>query len=404
MDYETIQYDFSNLAKAISKLSSECDHARKTALLDIKNELNKFFTDFKCTEVLYTLNTDHEFFGIQVSPMLHDEESYSKLFDPNCSIGFDHYAIEFDSQLFNGEFTEMEILALMIHDLNRLNNSQLLKDIVAIIDHVSVCNGEEIKINNLLYNIPFFIFALQDTARKMTSAFEFIPTDLAFADDFIRSYGLAQYYESGIFAIKKCRHNLEGQICCPALTMNWYMQRYHMTQHSFIDLVDDLKDAIKLTGSKLVRRMLDQTLDITIGSNYAFRTANEKRYYTSLTEAAGKKKMSLASQIKYNGLKSLEDDIYEYRMRIKNIETENEAINVIRQINNRMGIISDYLDTEELSESDRERFFKLYDKYDALREELSKKSVYSRKMYGLFVDYNALQQMSNNGTMLNTYY
>ena len=91
-------------------------------------------------------------------------------------------------------------------------------------------------------------------------------------------------------------------------------------------------------------------------------------------------------------------------MRIKNIETENEAIYVIRQINNRMAIISDYLETEELTEIDRERFFKLYDKYDGLREELSKKAIYNRKMYGLFVDYNALQQMSNSGMTMNTYY
>ena len=114
--------------------------------------------------------------------------------------------------------------------------------------------------------------------------------------------------------------------------------------------------------------------------------------------------MSLAAQIKYSGLKSLEDDIYEYRMRIKNVETENDAIYIVRQINNRMGLISDYLENEDLSELDRERFFKLYDKYDSLREELSKKSIYNRKMYGLFVDYNALQQMSNGSMTMNTYY
>ena len=98
------------------------------------------------------------------------------------------------------------------------------------------------------------------------------------------------------------------------------------------------------------------------------------------------------------------DDIYEYRMRIKNVETEADAIYIIRQINNRMGIISDYLDTEELSDTDKERFFKLYDKYDQLREELSKKAVYNKKMYGLFVDYNALKQMQDQNMIMNTYY
>lgn len=407
MEYETIEYDFSNLTKAISDLGCECDNERKEALKTIKYELNKFFTDFKCTEALYTLNTDNEFFGIQLSPMLHDEECYgTKLFDPDGDVRFDHYAIEFDSKLFNGDFTPRQILALMIHDINAINNANLLKNIVASIDYISICSGEQIKINNIAMNLPFFIFALQDTARKMTSAFEYIPLDLALADDFVRSYALDRDYEDGMEGVKKCRDNLKDQICCCTVTMNWYMQRYHMTTHSYNDLADELREAIRFTGSKLVRRMLELSIEITLNSNGRYRTPAERRYYTALTESAknGKKKMSLAAQIKYNGLKSLEDDIYEYRMRIKNIETENDAIYTVRQINNRMGIISDYLENEELSDADRERFFKLYDKYDALREELSKKTIYSRKMYGLFVDYNALQQMSNNSMTMNTYY
>lgn len=405
MEYEIINYDFSNLLKAIARLTSEYNDERKTALNDIKYGLNNFFKDFKCKEVLFTMNTDNDFFGIQLSPMLHNERCYNNLFDPDYNVMFDHYSIEFDSKLFNGDFTAAQILALMIHDINKINNANLLKDIVASIDCISVCSGEQIKICNIMNNLPLFIFALQDTARKMTSSFEYICGDLAFSDDFIRSYGLNNDYEEGMLSVKKCRNNLKYQACCfPTLTMNWYMQKYHMVNHAYMELADDLRESIRLTGSKLVRRMLEQALDIILYNNKYERTENERRYYTSLTESAKKKKMSLVSQIKYSGLKSLEDDIYEYRMRIKNIETENDAIFIIRQINNRMGIISDYLETEELSETDRERFFKLYDKYDDLREELSKKTVYNRKMYGLFVDYNALQQMSNNSMTMNTYY
>ena len=404
MDHKVMEYNFSNLNQAICDLSFE-DSDKKRALAEIKCELNKFFTDFKCMEVIYTLNTDNEFFGVQISPMLRNEHSYQKLFDPDESIKFDHYSIEFDSKLFNGKFTSGQILALIIHDINALNTSNVLKDIIASMDCISMCSGEQIVLSNVLTCLPFFIFALQDTARKMTSAFEYINPELTFANDFLRSYGLDHDYEEGMFGIKKCRNNLEGQICCPTIVMNWYMQRYHMINRSHKQLLDELKDFIRLTGSKLVRRMLDQTIEFIIGDKVCGSYYGERRYYQSLTESAKKKKQSLASQIKYNGLKSLEDDVYEYRMRIKNVETEADAIYIIRQINNRMGIISDYLENEdELSDIDRERFFKLYDKYDGLREELSKKTVYNRKMYGLFVDYNALQQMSNNSTTMNTYY
>lgn len=400
MEYQTLQYNFDNLISGICGLTTECPIARKKALDCIKNELNLFFTDFKCTEAIFTENTDNEFFGIQISPMFSTISDANRIFNPDDNVRFHHYMIEFDSKMFNGDFSAREILALMIHDINKLNNPNLLKDIVACMDYISMQRGEEINLQSINNNLEFFLFAIQDTARKMTSAFEYIPANLSLADDFIRSYQLNEDYEEAMFAIKKCRNNLKDQVACPTVTLHWFMSKYNnLSEWMHKDVANDLKESIRLSGSKLVKRLIDQVIEKMV----VFRTDEERSYVKALTESA-KKKMSLASQIKYSGLKSLEDDVYEYRMRIKNVETENEAIYIIRQINNRMGIISDYLETEELSDIDRERFFKLYDKYDGLREELSKKAIYSRKMYGLFVDYNALQQMSSNGMTMNTYY
>ena len=398
MEYETMNYDFSNLCEAVAALSYT--NNRKSALESIKRNLNLFFKDFICTECIYTDNTDNDFFGIQISPMFKSFDDMAMIFNADTNIKFDHYLLEFDSKLFNGDFTARQIVALLIHDINRLNTPNLLKEIVFMLDHISICKGLEVKIDQIMSNKEFFLFTLQDTARKMTSAFEYISADLSLSDDFTRAYGLNKDYEDGMFGIKACRNNLKDQICSVSITMNWFVEKYlNLSPWVHKDVADDLKECISFTGSKLVRRLLNQV----VNNIMLLRTHEEKSYYTALTESA-KKKMSLASQIKYSGLKSLEDDVYEYRMRIKNVETENDAIYIVRQINNRMGIISDYLENEELTDIDRERFFKLYDKYDGLREELSKKAIYNRKMYGLFVDYNALQQMSNSGMTMNTYY
>ena len=92
-------------------------------------------------------------------------------------------------------------------------------------------------------------------------------------------------------------------------------------------------------------------------------------------------------------------------MRVKNIDEEASAIQLMRQINSRTGCISDYLSEEDLSEHERKRWDKLYEKYDKIREEMIKKPIYSRKMYGLFVDYNALMNMSAaNYATLNSMY
>lgn len=395
MAYETVSYDFSNLLKGIISLVE--DDYRKQALCTIKTELNKFFEDFECKEVLFTENTDNEFFGIQIVPKI-DYDKIEKLFNCEKDVKFKCYSIEFDSKLFNGDFNAYHILALMIHDINKLNTPKLLKDIVCAIDHISFCKGLEVNEESILDNYAFFTFAVQDTARKMTSAFEYIPCHLSLADDFIRSYGLAEPYEEAMFAVKKCRNNLQDQVCNVSITLNWFVEKYNnLDPHNHKNIADDFKEAIYFTGSKLVRQLMNNVIQ-------RMTTSLDKGFYTALTESA-KKKMSLASKIKYGGVKSLEDDVYEYKMKIRNIDSEDDAIYTVRQINNRLGIISDYLENEDLSDADRDRFFKLYDKYDALREELSKKAVYNRKMYGLFVDYNALQQMSgSNYTTMNTYY
>ena len=399
MEYETMNYNFSRLSEAIAALSYDYTN-KKVVLESIKKELNLFFTDFPCTEVIYTENTDNEFFGIQITPMFSNIEQIGFLFDPDSNLRFHHYLLEFDSKLFNGDFTARQIMALLIHDINKLNNTNLLKEVMFMMDHISMNKGIHLKSDDIMKNKEFFLFALQDTTRKMTSAFEYISADLSFADDFTRSYGLSKEYEDAMFGVKACRNNLKDQICSVSIVMNWFIEKItDLSPWNHKDVIENLRDTMNFTGSKLVRRLLNMSIDCLS----VHRCPMERGYYSALTESA-KKKMSLASQIKYSGLKSLEDDVYEYRMRIKNVETENEAIYIVRQINNRMGIISDYLENEELSDMDRERFFKLYDKYDGLREELSKKAIYSRKMYGLFVDYNALQQMSANGMTMNTYY
>ena len=150
--------------------------------------------------------------------------------------------------------------------------------------------------------------------------------------------------------------------------------------------------------SSLVRNMyLNSLKQITRISE------NDYKYYSVAVNESGKKK-GLLYQMKRNGLKSIEEDLFEYNMRLRNVETQDDAILLMRQINSRMSILEDYLREEDMDEKDRERWEDCYKKYLQLRTDLSKKTVYNKKMYGLFVDYNALQNMSQTGQLMNTYY
>lgn len=84
----------------------------------------------------------------------------------------------------------------------------------------------------------------------------------------------------------------------------------------------------------------------------------------------------------------MEEDIYEFEMRIKNVEEEDDALLLMRQINTRIAVLDDYIYTNP--EEDNSHWLKVMDRYQQLREQLAKKTTYSRKNYGIWTDYNTL--------------
>lgn len=410
-----IPYNFDMLAKGISALQDEedsciMDEAKST----IQSELNRFFKDAKCAGVIYTENTDKEFFGIYIKPTFNDFYGFNNklMSGDDVDVKIQRYLIEFDSKLFNPlyGFTPMELLSLIIHDVNAMLNQKVLKDLRCSVDHI-LCsightNSQEFWDNiacrnGLMFNLLEYSYT--DFIRKTTSIFEADTSDFVTAGDFERAYGLSDVYDDAIQRLKLFRGDIYNQVNkCNTLALNWVLSISQ--DYSDIVVARILEKMYDVTPSKLVKINLKAALESC--KMVMSDPSHIYRYHSALTESSNsKKKPSLFTQMKVSGIRSLEDDVYEYKMRIKNVETENEAINVMRQINNRIGIISDYIETEDLDEREKDRMYKLLDKYDNLREQLSNKTVYNKKMYGLFVDYNALKQMSDaNYATMNTYY
>ena len=94
--------------------------------------------------------------------------------------------------------------------------------------------------------------------------------------------------------------------------------------------------------------------------------------------------------MKYNGMRGIEDDFYEFMVRARNAETEEDVMYALKQINARLTIISDYIASEDLDPSEKERWSALYIKYCNIRDEIANKKIYNKKNYGIFFDYNKL--------------
>lgn len=404
-----IKYNFYNLFKSIEELSFINEKRNEVQIQkiceSIKAELNNFFgKEFTCTECIYTMNTDKPLFGIFVRPVISTYCARYLISNENNLDNFNiipRYQLEIDSKIFNLGLTSAEIGTIILHDINAINNKNSYNIINSSINAILAFSNISINKERVDKTIPLLCTIIEITIKNFTSIFNknynISDENNIIVPDFISGYNLSSSFISAINKLKQLSNAIKVEY--PTLLLTWYLKIVISVSDIFEAndkyIYSILQKAIELESSELVKRSILVTINKLYNSSYNF---------SQLKSVNESKKGGLISQMKRNGIRSLEDDLYEYSMRLRNVETQDDAILLMRQINSRMSILEDYLREEDLDETDRKRWEKCYEKYLNIRDELSKKTVYNKKMYGLFVDYNALQNMSQNGMLMNTYY
>ena len=67
---------------------------------------------------------------------------------------------------------------------------------------------------------------------------------------------------------------------------------------------------------------------------------------------------------------------------------------IVRGINTRLNILEDYLaNTPNISEMETKKWTEVANKYRALRIELTKKKIWDKSSYNIWVDYNKLDEL-----------
>ena len=152
-----------------------------------------------------------------------------------------------------------------------------------------------------------------------------------------------------------------------------------------------LQSSKAITASVLYKRLIDKAIDSLYKIDTdGFVTESAKVYGQIFNEG---KRGGLFAQIKYNGLRGIEDDLYEFIVRARNAETEEDVMYALKQINARLAILDDYIREENLPDDEKQRWTTVYMKYREIRDDIANKKVYNRKNYGVFFDYNQLDKM-----------
>jgi hypothetical protein len=342
-------------------------------------------------DIIYTTNTDKMLFALRVNPAISPADVVNIITGDERS-KLSKYTLEFDSKLFEAGLTGEELSAYIIYEISSMVDSyEIIDRLRADIDLYLCDNDDTISLRDSGVYSQLLIFAVKDALIKLSSCLYKADSADLLNNKWIEATDLE---ESLVSAHDKLlgSENGSGDLlrASNSTILHWAFVVYrHMDINSSV-VKSTLKDAICYTGSRLDIAEIEKTIKAvdSIDSSLLYENASLDTFFnktgmSSLTEG------SLFKGLKKNGLRSIEDSLYEYSLRIKNLETEEDAMYVMRSINARLNILDDYLYSEvDISDNDRKHWQMVADRYRALREELVKKKIWNRKNYGLFYDYN----------------
>jgi hypothetical protein len=159
----------------------------------------------------------------------------------------------------------------------------------------------------------------------------------------------------------------------PIVVLAWVLDLYNHIKENKTAARKELLDIRNLVSSYIRRKEIDNLIHVLNRvDNMMF---NEGFLGNAL------------NSFKISGLKGYENDYYELKFEANNVEDDDQALLLIARINSRMSVIADYLSTEEnISATQRIRWTKLLNEYNALRNQLASEKL-RRNKTRLYVNY-----------------
>jgi hypothetical protein len=382
MDKAKTNYDFNDLLTIIDSLKQDAD---PDVLRNFAYELNMFFRDVKCEGVLYTNNTDLDFFGVYVQPVLKEKDVYPLLIS-DYTTTIEKYYVELDSKLFNPllGLTNREILAIILHDIgSMINSSGPIDRAVKEIDLYLDTTNDVLRTTDNVNYVAILTFGVKDLLHKLTSIFTADLTSNVAIDDFIMSCGFINELNSAISKLKKFGYlNMFSEGGSPSAIIAWTIRIYNDIKGQRIRTIRLLRKAASYTPVRLVKREMNHMIT-------ALSRIDDSSILESVFDDVKMKYQSMTKKFTMSSIKDIEEDYYDYAVTLQNVNDEDDALLLLHRINSRMSVIDGILNDDNPQISDRERkaFADLYERYNKLRNDVVAKKVYKRNYRRIYVNY-----------------
>lgn len=361
------------LEDAMSKIKLNPTNDR---LMNLRNVLNNLFKGTNCSGLIYTKNTDKPLFGMCVMPVINETDVKKMILENDFSTLKQNYFLEFDSKLFEIGLTTRELVAVVLHEIGHI-----ILDIDKAVDEVTKSfymylqkNMETIDMERFIKYADLLAFGFRDAIRKINNIFSDEETN---ADSYAVALGYGQELISALKKITDRCTLLNKDLDNKLLVLQWTLRLYKNMKLRRIPALRTLEKTYQMTGSELEKREINKCMN-----------ALKQYEYDAIDESAvieEKAKLSIFRRFKYKGMRGIEDDLYGLTLRVKSVDEQDEALMILREINSKLAVLDDYISSEDLDQNDLERWNAVRKKYLMLREELSKKTTYDDKYYGLFI-------------------
>ena len=372
-----------NLISDIGKLRDLTNS--KEDVESIRQDLNYILPTGRCKEVIYTNNVDKLPFGCIVLPTLADINVNAFLITGD-EVTIKEYKCEIDSKMFDYGLTDEEIAQILLFNIFHLiSGTRPCEVIREYIDNFFCDENTQLIIRDSVQYKTILSFGIADALCKITSCL-YLPDDID-EDAYLESLD----FEYGSFksAIDKLYNEIPGceneATRAPNLSMlNWSLRLYSNVDNERPAALHLLRKAKDITASNLYIKRIDAIIN-------SLNRIDTDAYVTEAVNSALNEKGGLLAYLKYTGLRDLENDLYEFQIRAKNAEGEQEVMYALKQINARLTILADYI-RENRDDPDIDHWIEVKAEYEELRDILAKKRLHKRS-YGIFVDYDALDQL-----------
>lgn len=379
---ERMRYNFDSFIDAFNNMKRKCA-ATPEDLRTIKDELNKFFADSICKEVLYTDNMDKMFFGIKIVPMIDADDIFDYLVDDQPQ-RIAKYVVEFDSHLLNPvqNLQATELLAMLLHEVSNLvGDSEPIEAARNALNAYLAANNDYIKVSQSIHYKEILTYGLKDYLSKARSMFYTSDISDLYAHELTAAYG---FNDDLVSAYRKISHDniklYENTEISKFITFSWTLSLYKNMRIRRVGSIRTLSRAKQLTGSRLEKMEIDNVIK-------RIRRIDDDVLIESAIDSVRTKVREKMRKARLNNLRTIDSAFYELNMQVRNVEDEDDALWLMRQINSNIAIIEEYRNSTDCDEYERDKWNQILDKFIELRDRLSKTTVYKNKQYGLFVNY-----------------